>query len=764
MKKLHILTAALIVAVTVLAFSAFSVSAANARPKAYVNTASVNVRIGAGTEYDVVGNLSKKTKVTLLSGKLYNSDWYYIKLENGIKCYIHKDYLTINKNQLYIPDTAKAYAGYPAKYKNFVNTTGQSAVWKSSDTSIAEIDKYTGKITSHKAGSVTITVKAGGLKCSGTLNLIKAEVSLSETAVEMFTDDTFRLSASCVKPVTFKSGDTSIATVSSDGLITPVSTGTVKIKASSASDSAVCTITIKKREIFLSASRKTIYSGCHSILTASGGKYAYSFKSTDTNVLTVDSGGIITGVSAGKAKVICTSGELSKSVTVKVKQGTAVSFSGAADTLKKGMTLYVKCPSSAVKWKSSDTDVATVDGGFVYGAGKGTAIISAYTSSGEKDFVLKVTSPEPVRFAYTSENSAKLGQTVKFYAITDTARTDVKFVLTNSKGKSGTLKNPVLKKSGDRYIWMCEKALKTAGNYDVVAYSHTAFGGWKTCDGGKCVTYATDTSSRTAVSYAPRRATTKAIKNIASYEGFLPNVTPDELVADTPTVGYGRVVYAGTVFYNGMTKNEAYAYLVKTVNDGGYTSKVNEFLTSNNIKFNQPQFDALVDFSYNLGIYALSNNSDLSSVLKNCYGKESYKNKAYTNRLNVVLRSEAKDSADVLKTLEPNTTVKLDSTKLYNKSWYKATVSGVTGYIYKSHVTRLSTNTEVRSLKNVRADVFAKAFLPYHHASGVCYWGLLYRRMDELELFCYNDYSLNGSSNNYGITYYCPRNDGFGVG
>ena len=210
MKKLHILTAALIVAVTVLAFSAFSVSAANARPKAYVNTASVNVRIGAGTEYDVVGNLSKKTKVTLLSGKLYNSDWYYIKLENGIKCYIHKDYLTINKNQLYIPDTAKAYAGYPAKYKNFVNTTGQSAVWKSSDTSIAEIDKYTGKITSHKAGSVTITVKAGWLKCSGTLNLIKAEVSLSETAVEMFTDDTFQLSASCVKPVTFKSGDTSI--------------------------------------------------------------------------------------------------------------------------------------------------------------------------------------------------------------------------------------------------------------------------------------------------------------------------------------------------------------------------------------------------------------------------------------------------------------------------------------------------------------------------------------------------------------------------
>ena len=764
MKVLRNFAAVLIITAACVLFSAFSASAANARPTAYINNSSVNVRSGAGVNQNVIDILSKKTKVTLLSGKLYNSDWYYIKLADGKKGYVHKDYLTINKNQLYIPDNTKTYAGYTAKYKNFVNTTGYSPVWKSSDTSIASIDKTTGKITSHKDGEVKITVKAGELKCSGTLQLIKAEVTLSETAVEMFNDETFKLTATCPKPVTFSSSDEKVATVSEDGTVTPVSAGTVTIKAESSSDSASCTVTVIKREIFLTVTRKTLYSGCHAILTASGGKYAYTFKSSDPSVLTVDSSGVVTGVSEGKAKVICTSGELQKSATFKIKSGSAVHISGVCDTLKKDMTLYVKSSDSGVSWKTSDPEVATVDGGFVLGVGKGRAVISACTSSGEKDFVLDVTSPEPVRFAYASENSAKLGQTVEFYAITDTARTDVKFVLTNCKGKSATLGNPTLQKVDGRRIWMCQKALKTPGSYTVTAYSRTKNGGWKTSDGGKCVTFATDCTSYTALSYSERRVTAREINNIAQYEGFLSEVTADELVADTPTVGYGRVVYSGTVFYNGMTKEEAYAYLVKTVNDGGYSSKVNSFLTSNKIKFNQTQFDALVDFSYNLGVYAITNSTKLTNLLTNCAGKASYENKAYTNRRGVVLRSAASDKADVLKTLNPDTTVKLDSTKLYKDYWYKVTVSGVTGYIYKSHITRLSTNTEVRSLKNVRSSAFADAFLPYHHAGGACYKGLLYRRVDELELFCFNDYKLDGADNKFGLKYTCSANSDFSIG
>ena len=40
-------------------------------------------------------------------------------------------------------------------------------------------------------------------------------------------------------------------------------------------------------------------------------------------------------------------------------------------------------------------------------------------------------------------------------------------------------------------------------------------------------------------------------------------------------------------------------------------------MISNNVKCNQQQFDALVCFTYNVGAYALDNDSDLSDTLLN---------------------------------------------------------------------------------------------------------------------------------------------------
>ena len=50
-----------------------------------------------------------------------------------------------------------------------------------------------------------------------------------------------------------------------------------------------------------------------------------------------------------------------------------------------------------------------------------------------------------------------------------------------------------------------------------------------------------------------------------------------------------------------MTKSEAMAYLVDSVETDGYVTKVNNFLLGNKIKFNQRQFDALVTLVYNCG-------------------------------------------------------------------------------------------------------------------------------------------------------------------
>ncbi|MCH5299372.1 MAG: Ig-like domain-containing protein [Ruminococcus sp.] len=762
MKRIHKLSAVLIAAAVIASVSVFPANAANKKPSAYIKASAVNIRSGAGTNHSVIANLAKKTNVTLLSGKLYNGSWYYIKLKNGKKGYVSKSYLKVNKNQLYIGSTATGYAGYTKKITNVVNTTGKKIKWTSSNKKVAKVNQ-SGKITCLKKGKSTIKLTAGGKKCTFKLTVKKAAVTLDKTSAVMFTDDTLTLKATCPKSVTFKSSDNSVATVSKSGVITAKAVGKAIITAKSKSGSASCNVTVNERVITLTADRTTIFTGGAAQLSASGGKYAYTYKSSDESVLTVDKNGIAKGVSAGKANVTCTSGELTATKAFTVKKGDVINLSSTEGSVKKGMTLYVKSTTKGVSWRSSDESVATVDGGFVCGVKKGTAIITAYTSGGEKSCIVTVEAAEPVRFVYTSENSALLGDSVTFYAITDTSRTNVKFKLTDANGVISWLENPTKTKNDGRYVWSASKSLGTAGVYTVIAYAQTKSNTeWKTSNGGSATTFVNSSDSRTAVSTGERRVTTAQIQNIASFEGFLSSVTPDKLVADTPTVGYGRVVYAGSTFYNGMTKDEAFAYLVKTVNESGYTSNVNKILKENKIKFNQSHFDALVDFSYNLGAYAITNHEELIGTLQDSYGKSEYAGRAFTNVKSAELRASDKDSAALIKTLSPAT--ELTYGKKTNGYYYVTLDDGTTGYIKSGHLTGRNSDATSRNLKNVKLDDFADNFLAYHHASGTCYMGLLYRRVDEVETFFFNDYNANGKQNTFSLSYTCPSNSKTKIG
>ena len=103
--------------------SAFTTNAATVTLKATVSASNVNVRSGAGTSYKVVkSGVPKGTTVTVLNNKFYNKSWYYVKLSGGTKGYIHKDYIKIKKNQLYINSTGTGFKGYTCSYK-LTNTT-----------------------------------------------------------------------------------------------------------------------------------------------------------------------------------------------------------------------------------------------------------------------------------------------------------------------------------------------------------------------------------------------------------------------------------------------------------------------------------------------------------------------------------------------------------------------------------------------------------------------------------------------------------------
>lgn len=748
--------------------SALTANAATSGLKGYVNASSVNVRSGAGTSYSVVKSVSKKASLTLLSNKLYNSSWYHVSLSDGKKGYIHKDYVTIKKNQLFISSSATGYKGYTYTYK-LTNTTSKKAKWTSSDKSVATVNSK-GVVTCLKKGKTNITVKAGSKKIVSKLTVKKAQITLSKSSAKVFTDSTLTLTATCKKSVTFKSSDTKIAKVNNKGVVTPVSTGTVTITAKSKSGcKATCEVTCKKRTITLSVAKTTLYKGCYAQITASNGKSAYKYKSSDTSVLTVDNSGLLYAASTGTAKITCTSGDLKKSKTFTVKKGDTVNLSGASDSgnsINKGMTLYLKSSTSNVKWSSSNKSVATVDGGFVLAKKQGAAIISAYTSSGESTCLVTVTAARPVRFVYTSQNSVLPGNSVTLYAITDKKRSAVKFDLTDSNGSTSSITTTTKTTSDGRYIWSATANLTTAGAYDIVAYSRTSSSAkWKTNTGAESSVFLNTDSSRKTMGFGERYATTALINDIASFEGFLSTVTPDNLAGGIPTVGYGRVVYAGTTFFNGMTKTEAFAYLVNTVNESGFTSNVNKLLTENNIKFNQYQFDALVDFSYNLGAYAITNNEELLNTLLDTYGKSTYENKGFVNCLSAPLRKGAGTDYATIQTVVGGTDITLIDSTVYNDSWYKVKLSdGTTGYMKKSKITLRTTNTSVRNLNNVSLATFIENYLPYHHSSGTCYYGLLYRRIDETEIFFFGDYTVDGKQNNYGFSYTCSKNSDVTIG
>lgn len=139
---------------------------------------------------------------------------------------------------------------------------------------------------------------------------------------------------------------------------------------------------------------------------------AVTFSSADTTIATVDNAGTVKGVKAGTVKITVktTDGAKTAECTVTVKipvvEVTGVTLDKTTQSLEEGSTATLKAtvaPSNAtdktVTWKSSATDIATVDGnGKVTAVKAGTATITVTTKSASKTATCAVTvtaPPEP---------------------------------------------------------------------------------------------------------------------------------------------------------------------------------------------------------------------------------------------------------------------------------------------------------------------------------------------------------------------------------
>lgn len=475
--------------------------------------------------------------------------------------------------------------------------------------------------------------------------------------------------------------------------------------------------------ISLNSSSKTLVVGKTTALTATispsdATDKNVTWTTSNSSVATVSSSGIVTAKAAGTATITATTNSGNKkvtcTVTVKAPTVTSIKLSHTSATFATGKTFYNKAtvtPSNeTIVWTTSNSSVATVENGFIYGVSAGTATITAADETGTIKATCKVTitEAEPIRFCYSTPNDAALNTTVQLVAITDKTRTAVKFdVVIN--GSTKTVEATSKTTDGNTYVWTAPLKMTSAGTFNFKAYSKKG-NTWSTCSAGSGDIFVNSTTNLQTPTCTAKRASDSIISMIGSYEGFVGKVYLDKIANNIPTIGYGRVIYAGDSFYNNITQKEGYAMLLNTINKGSYTTRVNAVLVNNKVKFNQQQFDALVSFSYNIGT-AWTYDFGLLDILLSSYEStttvsltEGLKARV-TSTTGLNVRSSATTSSSIKTTLAYGATVTIVDKKKYNSIWYKVkTSSGTTGYCSSEYLSITSTGVvKVNDWLNMRS-------------------------------------------------------------
>lgn len=273
---------------------------------------------------------------------------------------------------------------------------------------------------------VTYSSGSGGDGGTTPVTPTVSSVTVAPASATLDPNDTQQLTATVtVNPatadqtVTWTSSNTSVATVSTSGLVTAVAQGSATITATSNLDntkSGTCAVTVNApaapepvTSIDLNKSTSTLGIGSSETLTvtynpanANTGK-AVNWTSSDSNIATVDNSGKVTGVAAGTATITATSTTdntitASCTVTVEAIPVTGVTLNPATANVQVNGTTTLTAnvqPTNAtnktVNWSTSDANIATVNNnGVVTGVAAGSATITA-TADGNKTATCTVT-------------------------------------------------------------------------------------------------------------------------------------------------------------------------------------------------------------------------------------------------------------------------------------------------------------------------------------------------------------------------------------
>jgi uncharacterized protein YjdB len=317
--------------------------------------------------------------------------------------------------------------------------SGRTVTWESSNTAVATV-AATGDVRAVGAGTAMIKATSEGKSASAPFNVSApapipvASISVSPTTSTLQIGGTVQLSAVTRdannnvltgRVIAWSSANTSIATVSSAGLVTAVAAGTVAVTVSSEGQSAPSTITVSPPAPAPVAS-VTVSPGTSTLQTAGTVQLSavmrdannvvlsgrvVSWNSSNNGITTVSGSGLVTAVSAGSATITALSEGKSGTSVITVSAPApvpvaTVSVSPSSTSVSVGSTVQLSAVTRdannnvltgrAVSWTSGTPAAGSVSGGgLVTGLVVGTTTITATSEGKTGTSVITVTAAPP---------------------------------------------------------------------------------------------------------------------------------------------------------------------------------------------------------------------------------------------------------------------------------------------------------------------------------------------------------------------------------
>ena len=410
----------------------------NLKSVTFPNTISASENEGSGIGSRIFSN-SPKVVASVIEGSLAHTymrrnGYNFTLITTGIN--LDKPELTLNVNE------SSKYVAILSPYTIANNT---SLTWQSSNPDVATVDAN-GVVIGISEGKATITVRnSNGLSASSevtvtNINTPITKVSLNYSDLEIKKDSSQGLRATITpkettddKTLTWESNNPEVATVSSTGVVTARRPGNAIITVRTSNGlTDTCNITVISQitSVHLNLTAITLDEGVSQTLRATinpsdtTDDKTLTWKSSNTNVATVDQEGKVTAVKEGVATITVTTvngrraeckitvNKPSENIpieSVSLDKTTLTLEEQEAETLVATINPSDTTDDKTLTWKSSNPEVATVDNnGKVTAVKDGTTTITVTTVNGKEATCTVTVTKKPVPIESVSLNKTTL--------------------------------------------------------------------------------------------------------------------------------------------------------------------------------------------------------------------------------------------------------------------------------------------------------------------------------------------------------------------